>query len=479
MHHTIIRNADWVIEWDGKRHAYRRHIDILIEDDHILKLEPEIRLQSAKLVNEIDGRGFLVMPGLIDLHSHPATEPGYRGVREDHGNLEHHMASLYERFQAFQLSEVGRKAALEIAYGELMQSGVTTVCDLTFPIAGWDDILRRSGMRVYVAPGYASGRWVMKNKVEIGYKWDEQAGELLFERAVGLIERLEKDSSGLFRGMVYPAQIDTTSEHLFRKGIDYARATKRPITTHASQSIIEFWEIARRHAMTPVQWLHKIGFLGPNASLGHCIFIDEHSSIHWHTHSDIALLAETGTTVAHCPSPFARYGEHLENIGKYQQRGVNIGIGTDVSPHNLIEEMRLAIVLGRVHARDIRAANTQSVFNAATIGGAKALGREDLGRLAPGTKADFLMVDLQHPTMTPARDPLRALVWSGADRPIRHVYVDGRAIVRDYRPVGLSFVEAAGILAQEQERMLVDAPLRDYAGREAEMIAPLSLAMEN
>ncbi|MFN7001627.1 MAG: amidohydrolase family protein, partial [Elioraea tepidiphila] len=120
------------------------------------------------------------------------------------------------------------------------------------------------------------------------------------------------------------------------------------------------------HGITPIQWAAQIGLLTPRSILGHAIFVDEHSSIGWHTARDIGLVAEHGATVAHCPTPFALYGEHLKHFGKYRARGVNMGFGTDCAPHNIIEEMRLSIVLARNAARDIAAADTNSVFHAAT-----------------------------------------------------------------------------------------------------------------
>ena len=168
----------------------------------------------------------------------------------------------------------------------------------------------------------------------------------------------------------------------------------------------EFNVMVDRHGKTPVQWAHDIGFLGPNCILGHVIFVDEHSWLHWWTREDINLLAETGTTVAHCPTPFARYGQMLEHFGKYLKAGVNMGIGTDVAPHNILEEMRWTAVLGRIAAQDITSISTAAVFHAATVGGANSLLREDLGRLAPGCKADIVMVDLDNPLMQPSRDPL-------------------------------------------------------------------------
>ena len=101
---------------------------------------------------------------------------------------------------------------------------------------------------------------------------------------------------------------------------------------------------------------------------------------------DLGILADTATSIAHCPSPFARYGQTLEDFGRYRRAGVNIGMGTDVAPHNLIEEMRLAATLARVAAEDITATSLTDIFHAATVGGAQALGRTDIGRLEPARK---------------------------------------------------------------------------------------------
>jgi cytosine/adenosine deaminase-related metal-dependent hydrolase len=270
-------------------------------------------------------------------------------------------------------------------------------------------------------------------------------------------------------------QIDTCTEDLLRDSIEFARATRRPLVTHAAQSVLEFQLMVRRHGTTPIQWAHDIGLLGPRTILGHAIFIDEHSWVRWCSHRDLDLLADTNTSVAHCPTPFARYGQMLEHLGRYLRRGVNVGLGTDVSPHNLLEEMRWALVLARVAARDIAAVSTADVFHAATVGGARALGRDDLGRIATGSKADLVLVDVTDPGMVPARDPLRSLIYTAAERAVRDVYVDGVRVVADGKVLTLDRPGAAARLADAQRRMLDAAPTHDYAGRSAAAIVPLSL----
>jgi 5-methylthioadenosine/S-adenosylhomocysteine deaminase len=470
---TRIANASWVVAWDtaARRHVYRRDQDIEITDGAIRSIGPA---RGGPLGDGIDGRDLLVMPGLINIHSHPTTEPAYRGVREDHGVPEQQMTGLFERSQAFRLEPDGRRAAVELAYAEMLGCGTTTVVDLSSPLDGWVEVMRRSGLRVYVGAGFADARWRMSAPQTVEWEWDEANGRQAFRRAQAVMAEAEAEPSGRLKGIVFPAQIDTVTPGLFRDARDYARDTRRPFTTHIAQAVVEVREMIRRHGVTPIQWAAEHQLLGPGTILGHSIFLDEHPQIGWHTRRDLGLIADSGAAVAHCPSPFARYGVTLCDFGRYVDRGVTIGIGTDVAPHNLIEEMRLAVLLGRVAGEDIRSVDTARVFHAATIGGATALGRDDLGRIAPGARADLVLVDLKHPSMLPARDPVRAMLFHAADRAVKRVLIDGETVL-DGKPVGLDPIDAGGRLTEAQARMLRDAGQNDYRGRNGDVLVPLSL----
>ena len=130
---------------------------------------------------------------------------------------------------------------------------------------------------------------------------------------------------------------------------------------------------------------------------------------------------------------------------------------------------------GRIMSSDIHSIDTAGVFHAATVGGATALGRDDLGRLAPGACADIVLVDLAHPQMVPARDPLRSFIFHAADRAVRTVLVGGTVVVRDGRPLGLDAAAARAALEESQQRMLRDSGRYDYRGRDGDAISPLSL----
>ncbi len=397
-HVTRIENAAWAVLWDqvAGRQVYARDVDLVFCDDSITHIGPG---WAGPVDAVIDGRERLLIPGLINLHSHPQSEPASKGIREEHGVPAQFMTGLYERSLAFRLDEAGRRAGAELAYADLLASGVTTLVELSAPLDGWLDLLAQSGLRAVVGPGFQSARWRLENDWELGFAWDPPAGRRGFEVAQRIIEEADAHPSGCLSGIVFPAQIETCEEALFRDAFAFAEASGRPFTTHISQSVVEFREIVRRHGKTPVQFAADLGVLAPRSILGH------------------------------------------------------------------------------VASRDIHSATTGDLFEMATVGGARALARDDLGRLAVGAKADLVLVDLAEPAMRPLRDPLKSLIYHAADRAVRDVFVDGRHVLADGQPLGLDRHDAAARLEEAQARMIEKVPELDYAGRTAAEIAPLSLPL--
>jgi cytosine/adenosine deaminase-related metal-dependent hydrolase len=152
-----------------------------------------------------------------------------------------------------------------------------------------------------------------------------------------------------------------------------------------------------------------------------------------------------------------------------------MAIGTDTYPHNMAEEMRLALFTAKLARGHVDYTHTADVFNAATLGGAKALGRTDIGRIAEGAAADLVLVDLAHPAMQPCRDPLRSFIFSARDRAVRDVFVAGRQVVADGRCLTIDVESALADLERGHAQAMQDVPSRDWAKRAAEEISPLSL----
>lgn len=482
---TAIRNAGWAILWDGptQRHVYRRGVDLVFEGDRIVFAG---RGYDGPAETVLDGSERLVMPGLVNVHAHLLSESLGRGVTEEIGNPALYMSAVADPKPVFlpghsmdsgTAAAETMRAATRMAVFELLSSGATTVADLALCYDGWLDTLAETGIRAVAAPMYRSAAWVANTGHTVDYDWDEAAGRRAFEAAVAEMEAAVGHPSGRLSAMVSPAQVDTCSAELLRDSAALAEARGWPLTLHTAQCVWDMLELTRRHGKTPVQWLADIGVLGPRMVLGHAIFLDHHSWITWHSKTDLGLIAESGASVAHCPLVFSRYGQMLESFGRYRRAGVNMALGTDTQPHNMLEELRLAATLSRIAGHHVEDTTLGEVFHAATVGGARALGRDDIGRLAVGAKADIVLADLAHPAMRPLRDPLRALVYSAADRAIRDVFVDGRQVVCDGAVLTIDVPAAAERLEVAQRESLATAAQRDRLGRDAETLSPLVMPL--
>ncbi len=470
---TVIRNADWIVAWDNEElsHIYLRGGDVAWQDGAILQVGGSY---EGEVAEERSGRGRMVMPGLVNLHTHPSTMPAFKSVREELGNPRLYLSALYDGWNLFTPDPEDKVWATRYANGEMLLSGVTSYVDMCFPFPGWVDAAAESGLRSFLAPLYQSASWRTDNGHELLYDWKDDDGRADMDEAVGVLDAAMGHNSGMLHGVVAPMAIDTCSLALIRESLDMARDRDLPFQLHAGEAMMEFLEITRRHGVSQVQLLARENMLGPDVTLGHGLFLDHHSWLHWSSRADIGLIADYQTSVAHCPTPFSRYGITMEHLGKYIEAGINLGIGTDTHPHNMLEEMRTAAIMCRVSAQNMHAITTADVFTAATVGGAQALKREDLGRLAQGAKADLVSVAIDDPIMMPVYDPIRSLIYTAADRAVRDVWINGRQVVDDGAVLTLDMETIAAHLQEAQMRALEKVPERDRLGRNALQVAPLT-----
>ena len=469
---TLIRKADYVIAWDESAggHCYLRDADVVFDGNLFTFVGHDYTGDAART---IDGGGLMVMPGFVNLHCHPHSEPGNKGVTEDAGSRQFGQSTLYEFLNILNLDEAGAAAAARVAWSEMLKSGVTTVADLSLPSEGWIDALAATGLRGVLCPMVRSGGWYTSNGRTVEYAWNEQDGMQKFAWSLAIIDEARKHPSGRLDGMVGPAQIDTCTEALLRDALAAARERGITLQVHAAQSKVEFEEMTRRHRMTPIEFMHEIGLLGPDTIIGHGIFLNDHPWLHWPQGRDFEILRDSGAAVAHCPTNFSRRGVALNHLRRYLDAGIVVGLGTDTYPHNMINEIHIACIAARITSGEYTAGRTSHAFDAATLGGAAAMKRTDIGRIAKGAKADFSLVDLAHPYMRPLRDPLRSLVFSADDRAIRDVYVDGQCVVRDGEVLTIDVEAALDELAAAQARSLTTVPERDWAQRGIDDLSPM------
>lgn len=471
---SVIRDVDTIVAYDtaNNRHVYRHGGDVAFDATGLLCIGERFEGQAT---TEISGKARMVMPGLIDIHCHSHDEPLAKGIFEDVGTAALWGQAMYEYSGVLDGGEDARAACLTVMLGDLMRSGATTILDIAGAHDIWLDIAGRSGARAYLAPGFRQADWVVRDGHRLDYEWSDATGRDAFVRALEFAERARAHPSGRLDGVVSPSQVETCRPDLLADAAEEARKRGMKITIHAAQTMAEHEELLRRTGLTAVQYLDRLGVLGSDVILGHCIFADHHSWTRQRTRNDLVTLAKRGTTVAHCPVTFARSGMALETLGAYRRAGVNVAIGTDSYPFNMLEEMRQALICSRLGGKSVFDLTTADIFDAATLAGAKALGRSDIGHLSVGAKADLVVIDLDAPTMRPVYDPLRSLLHCAAERAVERVYVDGQLTVDQGKPTQLDYVGAVKEMQALQDWACSRAGIHDPRRRSIRELAPKSL----
>jgi cytosine/adenosine deaminase-related metal-dependent hydrolase len=221
-----------------------------------------------------------------------------------------------------------------------------------------------------------------------------------------------------------------------------------------------------------VEYLAETGILGPRTTIGHMAITGGHSRVDYPRGDELKLLADSGATVGHCPHKCAKMAFAMESFDQYLAAGVRIGLGTDSYPLDIVAEMRYASLISRLIDKDASGARPADVFNAATIGGANALGRDDLGRIAPGAKADLVIINLRSTRYGPARDPINALVEYGSGADVETVIVDGEVVVENGKSTRINDAELFAQAETGATRAWDNWAARDWNGRSVEQIIP-------
>jgi 5-methylthioadenosine/S-adenosylhomocysteine deaminase len=471
---TLIHGGDVVAYADGG-HRLVRGGALVFENDRVTFVG---RSFAGPVDQRIDATGKLVIPGLVNIHCHADVEAGGR-LNADVGRRDYFHTGFLNYYGAKkgarslgprQDPEVGGRFAM----AEMLRNGCTTVVDIGVAAESHARIAGELGLRAYLSPAYKSAEYAVDGEGRLSYEEHEADGFAGLERAKEFIRKQAGAYEGRIQGMLFPYQVDTCSPALLRATRKAADELGVGIEIHAGQNLLEFHEILRRHTMTPVEYLADTGLLGPDAIVGHCIISTAHHLAALPAGRDLEILARAGASIAHCPLVFARRGNALESFAKFRRAGVNVGLGTDTYPRDLISEMRWVSNLCKIVERDFTVATAADVFTAVTLGGARALRRDDLGRLAPGAKADIVLIDMRSFRMGPYRDPIKALVQCGTSDDVDGVFVDGRRVVEDGHVIGLDEPALLAAAQAEADRLWGTVPEWHWQGLTADQLSPQS-----
>jgi 5-methylthioadenosine/S-adenosylhomocysteine deaminase len=491
---TLIRGG-WVVGFGGRTHTLVPDGVVVFEDDRVRYVG---RRFEGVVDREIDARGKLVSPGFIDTHVHAGHRASHRLIT-DTGRPDCFGQPFLEITVPREGTRVGgdpryarpgesgadagTRLLATFTTAELLRNGVTTFMEFGSQLRVQEALLtevERLGLRGYLGPGYDSGRWVGDEQGRFKRVIDEAAGWREFEGAREFLRLVDGRCGGRVRALLVPREVETCALDLLRATRKAAEELHAPIATHAAYSVIEFFQIVMEHRLTPIELLEVVGLLGPDLTIGHGNFVAENPLMNYSGGRDLELMGTHGVTVSHCPVNVARRGRFLDSWPRYRQAGINIALGSDTYPRDLIMQMRIASYMGKVISRDLSAASAAEVFEAATLGGARALGRDDLGRLAPGAKADILVIDLSgRDTLRygPLRDPVKSLVECGIGDDVETVIIDGIVRMTDRRIPGVDLPALRREAQEAGEEVWRSLPQWDPLRRTSEQMSPWSFPL--
>ncbi len=442
---TEIRNGT-VIAWNGTEHFVIDPGVVVFSGNEITFVGANFDGYSDSI---IDATGRIVMPGLINCHLHVTDTPFTQGYLEDIGDKgpagsATNLVSLYKVLPEVRhaTDPNAQVAAAECAFAELARTGSTTVVELgyDYEIGGNGDISAtervaevagRLGLRCYSGPRYRTRHYGQNSDGSIFYKDYPNKGRSRFDVCAEFCEQWNGRFDDRLRTMLAPGQVDTCDAELLKETRRIGDSLKIPIQLHAGQSPNEFRRVGKTEERTTVEYLEECGLLGPDFIIGHGQIMSGDGDMYSMASHEVAVLRDSETTICHLPWVKARRGGVINSIQKYKDLGIRQSLGTDTFPFDLFNDMRMAAVVCKIveHAAD--AAPSEDVFAMATTGGANALGRADLGRLAPGCRADIVLVRVDTPKAAPVYDPFKFLVLSANGEDVDRVIVDGTTIVKD------------------------------------------------
>lgn len=459
---TLIEGATIVAFKDGRQTAMN-NAALMFEDSTIRYVGDAY---VGQVERKIDGRGKLVLPGFVNTHVHVTDTAFTRGWMEDWAGHGTNVTGLYQVLPAVR-GAIGAQdefAAAECGFAELLLSGCTTVVELGFDfemLEGGDiahtrkiaDIAGAIGLRCYIGPRYRSGRWSLGSNGKVQYHWYPDRGRSRMDDCIKFCRDYDGRYDGRLKAMLAPGQVDTCEPDMLRETRIKANETGLHIQLHAGQSPTEYRSIKERFRQTTIEYLGDTGLLGRDFIIGHGMFLSEDGDVDNCSAEELSILRESGTSIAHLPWVKARQGSFMTSFAKYRSAGINMCLGTDTYPFDMVGEMRCAATLCKIAQRRTDVGSAEDIFSAATLAGAIALGRTDLGRLAEGCKADIVLMDITRPHAVPMRDPLKFVVFSASASDVDTVIVDGRTVVENRAIKTMDMSAALGRLQEASQRV--------------------------
>ena len=399
---------------------HRRILDsgaVYVEGTKIVDVGPSAEVvarHQARATRVVDGRGKVVAPGFVNIHSHAGFNI-FRGRSEDAGFKA--PTGLYFPMSTVMTRE--ERAALgALSYAELVRGGCTAVMELEEDVECLAPFVEKLGVRS--AMGEMLGDADPDAMVKGEFRYDAAAHAAQMDRATGFAQRWHGKADGRITAIMAPNMTISSSARQLKDARAAADRLGLRLTIHLGWSEFEHQTARRVHNQGSFEYARENGLVGPDVVVTHCYVVSD---------SDIDILAKGGAHVAHCPLMNAFRGL-IAPVNQMRAKGINVALGIDNMFGDYFDVIRAAVMCARIKTNDPVALRSEDALEMATMGGARAMGLErEIGSLEIGKRADLIVLDFRALGLQPVLDPVQNLAYHAHARDVEMVLVDGRVLV--------------------------------------------------
>ena len=426
MSTLLVKNIQTLVTMDTARREIG-NAALFVRDNVIEQVGTTAALpQTADEILDLRGR-YVVLPGLVNTHHHFYQTLTRVIPAAQNCDLFSWLKALYPLWA--QLTPESIYVSAQLAAAELMRSGCTTASDHLYIYPNGctldDEIeaIQAIGLRFHASRGSMS---VGESLGGLPPDAVVESEADILKDSQRLIERYhDNQRHAMLRMTLAPCSPFTVSQNLMRESAALARSYAGVrLHTHLAENKADVDYSLKTFGMTPGDYIESVGWLGKDVWHAHCVQLDDRA---------IQTFGRTGTGVAHCPCSNMRLASGMAPIRKMLNHQVPVGLGVDGSASNdtsnLFNEARTAFLMARVRELDAAAMTAREALELATLGGAKVLGRDDIGAIAPGMSADFIAINLDRPEFAGAQsDPIAALIFCQVNT-VDYSFINGRKVI--------------------------------------------------